>query len=91
MGKALVWTATLVGLVPLVCVVVICICLLSAMPRTGIYRNIDRAAHVFVHDAYTTLGPWRIDLNPQYWSVGILIAGLAMVIVAMFSILQSRS
>lgn len=89
MGRLVIWIVTLVGLLPAVAIGVMGLLLLSI--RLGVEQTLEPGGQVFHHNAYFESGSWRIEMNPQYWSVGLLLAGVAMILVALVAILRPQT
>ena len=94
MGRIVIWCVTIVGIVPSVYLAIVGIWLKRHLVRIAAprdYFNHESGADmVYVHDVYLQIGPgtWRVDLNPQYWSLALLLTGVVMIFVALSSILR---
>ena len=87
MGKMAIWILTFIGLAPSVVIAFAGIFLLFVVRRADLFKN-QPSTELLFHDAYFMLGGWRVDFNPQYWSVAVLLTGVAMILVALVAILR---
>ena len=91
MVKVIVWIVTLIGLTAPLAVAVMGLVNLYALRQARPRRYLSPEADIYIHDSYFMLGSWRLDFNPQYWSIAVLITGIVMVLVALFAILRSST
>lgn len=89
MGKFLVVVVVLAGLLPVVWLASAGLFLLWMQQRMIDYfgEDPDGSSGVYFHDS--SLGIWGINVgvNPQWWSVGLLVAGVVMILLGMVGIL----
>ena len=93
MGKLVVVLLVLAGLLPVAWVAFLCRELLKE--RDLMLRNFggdqNESSAVFVHDTFLKIGGWEIGLNPQWWSVGFLVAGMVLILMGMIAILWPQA
>lgn len=89
MAKLTIWVFTLIGLTPSIIVALAGFCLLRAIQKSGTMQRYGTIG--FVHDSYFSFmfGSWRVDFNPQYWSIAVLLGGIALIVVGLISLLHT--
>lgn len=88
MGKLVVVLVMLVGLLPVMLCASGCWVMLAERERVAraLGRVSDENSAVFVHDTSLKIGGWEIGINPQWWSVRLLVAGIAMILVGLTAV-----
>ena len=86
MGKWLLWTITLIGLVPSAYLVMATAYLLNKLQRSpGIARY---RGSMFIHDMYVCIGPMNVTVFPRIWAMALIVGGIGVVFIGMMFLLH---